>query len=50
MACACQGKGKAKMNYLYTSPTGAKKSYGTEIEAQAAKVRNNGGSYRPVPR
>lgn len=47
MACNCQKGGKAQ-EYVYTSPTGEKKTYRTEIEAQAARIRNKGGSYQTV--
>lgn len=54
MACNCQKGGKVS-EYHYTSPKGQKKVYRTEIEAQAAMIRNrsqgaNGGSYKVITR
>jgi hypothetical protein len=48
MACNC-GK-KAKPTYVYTSPAGTRKEYKTEVEAQAATIRNKGGSYVTLTR
>jgi hypothetical protein len=47
MACNCSKGGTAK-NYVYTSPDGKKTSYRSEVEAQAAKIRNKGGTYSAV--
>lgn len=47
MGCNCGGKAKT-YTYEYTAPDGAKKVYRSEIEAQAAKIRNRGGSIRQV--
>lgn len=50
MACNC-GKNKAAKSYVYTNPTTHKKTtYRTQIEAEAAKIRNNGGSVQTVTR
>lgn len=49
MACNC-GKTKAQVSYVYTGPNGQKVTYKTEIEAQAAKIRNKGGSISTVTR
>ena len=49
MACNCN-KGAKASKYIYTSPAGAKTEYRTEIEAQAAKIRNKGGTYTTVTR
>jgi hypothetical protein len=47
MACNCNKGGKAS-SYIYRAPNGTTKTYRTEIEAQAAKIRNGGGSYTTV--
>lgn len=52
MACNC-GKNKANQKYVYTSPTGQRTTYTSEVQAQAAKIRdkNSGkgaGSYVTV--
>jgi len=50
MACNC-GKNKAQSSYVYTHPVTHKKTtYRTQIEAEAAKVRNKGGSVSTVTR
>jgi len=54
MGCNC-GKNKATQSYLYTSPTGQKTTYTSEVQAQAAKIRDKNagkgtGSYVSVPR
>jgi hypothetical protein len=38
MGCNC-GK-KAPSSYLYTSPTGQRTTYKTEVEAQARKIKD----------
>lgn len=43
MGCNCGSKTK-KYTYVYTSPQGQMKTYGTEVEARAAVIRNNGGT------
>lgn len=47
MGCNCN-RGGASTSYVYTDPKGKKITYRTEIEAQAAKIRNGGGSYSTV--
>lgn len=47
MGCNC-GKGGKASSYVYVDPTGKRTTYRTEIEAQAAKIRNKGGSYTTV--
>lgn len=49
MACNCNRGGTAS-KYIYTDPKGVKKEYRTEMEAQAAKIRNGGGTYSIVSR
>lgn len=50
MACNCN-KNKAQVSYVYTHPVTRKKStYKTQIEAEAAKIRNKGGSISTVTR
>ena len=46
MACSC-GKRASRSNviYVHTDPTGRQRSYATEIECKAAKLRS-GGSCR----
>lgn len=43
MGCACGQKNGAK-SYIYTSPSGQRTTYKTEVEAQAAKIRDKKGS------
>lgn len=47
MGCNC-GKGGKVSSYVYTAPNGKTTPYRTEIEAQAAKIRNGGGTYTTV--
>jgi hypothetical protein len=49
MVCNC-GKNKVAQKYVYTAPGGQKSEYTSEVQAQAAKIRNKGGSYVTVPR
>lgn len=46
MGCNCGSSSAAQVSYVYTSPTGQVTTYKTKIEAEAAKIRNGGGSYR----
>lgn len=46
MGCNCGNKTQAQITYVYTAPNGAVTKYKTKIEAEAAKIRNGGGSYR----
>jgi hypothetical protein len=46
MGCNCGSKSSLAKTYVYTSPTGQVQKFKTEIEAQAAKIRNGGGTYR----
>lgn len=46
MGCNCNGRNNGKTSsYVYKSPDGKTTTYRTEIEAQAARIRNGGGSY-----
>jgi len=45
MGCACGGKGSTTKKFVYTAPSGKTTTYKTEVEAQAARIRNGGGSY-----
>ena len=50
MPCNC-GKKATQYRYIYTDQTGRQFTYNTEIEAQAARVRNGGsGSIRSEAR
>lgn len=50
MGCNCGNK-NAKVDWVYTNTNGVQKSYTTEIEANAAKIRAGGtGSVRSVPK
>ena len=44
MGCNCN-KGASTLQYVYTSPSGDRTVYRTEVEAQAARIRNGGGTY-----
>ena len=50
MPCGCQGTKQAQQQFVYTAPTGTRKTYKTEVEARAAQIRNGGGTYVAVPR
>lgn len=47
MGCNCN-RGGVQTSYVYKDPKGNTTTYRTEIEAQAAKIRNGGGSYTTV--
>lgn len=56
MGCNCNGN-KAAKDYVYTSAKGVRTTYKTEVEAQAAKIRERKasssgitGSYTTVTR
>lgn len=49
MACACN-KNKGGTNFLYKSPKGATRTYRTKMEAEAAQIKNGGGTIQPVSR
>lgn len=44
MGCNCSGTAPAEA-YIYTAPDGTVTAYTSEVQAQAAKIRNGGGSY-----
>ena len=50
MGCNCGNTKTVAVNYVYTSPEGKQITYRSEVEAQAAKIRNKGGTYTTVPR
>lgn len=51
MGCGCGGgRTNANLSWKYTAPNGQETTFRTEIEAKAAVVRNNGGTYQAVPR
>lgn len=50
MGCNCNGKAGTTYVYIYTAPNGSTTQYRTEIEAQAARIRQGGGSYKTVAR
>lgn len=49
MGCNCGGKKSAGVvsQYVYTSPSGAKTTYNSEVQAKAAQIRNGGGTVAP---
>jgi hypothetical protein len=48
--CNCGGQNGARVKYVYVDANGRSKSYTTELEAKAAKIRaGNGGSIRTEP-
>jgi hypothetical protein len=49
MGCGCGKSAQQKFNYRYTSPQGGTTTYKSEIEARAAQIRQNGGTYKAVP-
>lgn len=48
MACSSCGQKNKAQKFLYTSPSGEQVLYTSEVQAQAAKIRNGGGSYVAV--
>lgn len=49
MGCNCGGTKTATTRWVYTHPvTKAKTTYTSEVQARAAVIRNNGGTYTPV--
>jgi len=49
MGCNCGGsKSRSNVQYMYTSPTGDRKTYKTQVEARAAQIRNKGGTIQEV--
>lgn len=50
MGCNCNGSNAAKVVYVYVDANGRQRSYTTELEAKAAKIRaGNTGSIRVDP-
>lgn len=50
MGCNCGNKNSTQ-SWVYTDVNGVQRSYNTQIEAEAAKVRAGGtGSVRSVPK
>lgn len=49
MGCNCGQQKKATTRWEFTSPSGTVRIYNSEIEAQAAKIRQNGGTIKAVP-
>jgi len=48
MGCNCGQKTTRNYQWEFTSPSGTVRVYNSEIEAQAAKIRANGGSIKQV--
>lgn len=48
--CNCGSGKKKEFKYVYTSKSGEKKEYNSEVEARAAQIKNGGGTWRAVPR
>lgn len=46
MTCNCGSKNKTKA-YTFTAPDGSSKTFGTEVEANAARIRAGGGTVEP---
>ena len=47
MGCNCGGKKNTGQSFVYTSPTGVKTTYNSEVQAKAAQIRNGGGTITP---
>jgi hypothetical protein len=43
MGCGCGSK-NTPTQFVYISPEGKRTTYATEVQAEAAKIRNNGGT------
>lgn len=43
MGCNCTSK--TQQDFLFTAPDGTQTVYTSEVQAQAARIRNGGGSY-----
>jgi hypothetical protein len=48
VGCGCGSKTRQASNFIYTKPDGKKVTYTSELQAQAAVIRNGGGSYVTV--
>lgn len=46
MACNCGNKKATVTTYIFTAPDGRSRTYATEVEAKAAKIRAGGGTIR----
>lgn len=46
MGCNCGSRKVRRATYVYTSPSGKKKTYTSEVQAQRA-VATGGGKYEP---
>jgi hypothetical protein len=49
MPCACQGN-SSKTIWVYQDRNGTTKEYGSQVQAQAAVIRNGGGTVKAVSR
>lgn len=49
MGCACGNKNQA-MEFVYVDPKGKSTTYTSEVQARAAQIRNQGGSYTSRPK
>jgi hypothetical protein len=47
MGCGCGKKNTGGQQFVYTSPSGVQTVYSTEVQAQAAVIRNSGGTVTP---
>ena len=47
MGCGCGKKAMSGQQFVYTSPKGVQTVYNTEVQAEAAKIRNGGGTVTP---
>lgn len=46
MACNCK-KSPAAAKFVYTAPNGVSKTYTSEVQAQAARIKG-GGTYKKI--
>lgn len=49
MGCNCGKSAAQKQKWEFTGPDGKIMVYTSEVQAQAARIRAGGGSYRAVP-
>jgi hypothetical protein len=48
--CNCGKVKQAQYTWVFVAPDGTRKTYTSEVQAQAAKIRAGGGTYQAVPR
>jgi hypothetical protein len=49
MGCGCGKTSTPAQAFVYTSPQGKQTTYTSQVQAQAAVIRNGGGEWKAVP-